>query len=139
MMATIRKRYWIPRLKLAVKAHINHCKICIISKKQTLSQLMGPLPVERVSVSIPFQRVGVDYAGPLVLKLYKGRCQKTSKAYIAVFICFTTKAVHLEAVTELSTKSFLDAFERFFARRGLPAHIYSDNGTNFVGANAHIS
>lgn len=48
--------------------------------------------------------------------------------------CIATKAIHLELVSALTTKAFLDTFKRFIARRGKPAAIYSDNATNFVGA-----
>ncbi|GFX39291.1 integrase catalytic domain-containing protein [Trichonephila clavipes] len=54
--------------------------------------------------------------------------------YIALFVCLATKAVHIEAVGDLTTDSFIAALRRFSARRGAPRHIYSDNGTNFVGA-----
>ncbi|XP_075150903.1 uncharacterized protein LOC142225012 [Haematobia irritans] len=46
----------------------------------------------------------------------------------------STKAIHLELCSNLSSESFLAAFTRFAARRGLPSKIMSDNGTNFVGA-----
>jgi hypothetical protein len=60
------------------------------------------------------------------------------KSYIAIFVCFTTKAIHIELVTELTTAEFLAALRRFIARRGLPQNIYSDNATNFVGANNEL-
>ncbi|GFW92566.1 integrase catalytic domain-containing protein [Trichonephila clavipes] len=50
------------------------------------------------------------------------------------FFSCATKAVHIEAVGDLTTDSFIAALRRFSARRGAPRHIYSDNGTNFVGA-----
>jgi len=57
------------------------------------------------------------------------------KAYISIFVCFSTKAVHIELVTDLTTDAFLAALKRFISRRGKPTCVYSDNGTTFVGAN----
>lgn len=68
----------------------------------------------------------------------KGRGRKTHKTYVALFICFSTKAIHLEAVNELSTAAFLAALRRFIGRRGRPRTIYSDNGTNFIGADREL-
>ncbi|XP_058816935.1 uncharacterized protein LOC131680234 [Topomyia yanbarensis] len=95
---------------------------------------MGNLPPERTKPSDPFYVCGVDYGGPITLVQRRGPGSPTTKGYIAVFICFSTRAVHLEAVSSLSTKAFLAALRRFVARRGHCGHIYSDNGTNFVGA-----
>lgn len=66
------------------------------------------------------------------------RKSRSYKIYIAVFICFAVKSVHLEIVSDLSTSAFLAAFDRFVARRGMPGKIYSDCGTNFVGANKQL-
>lgn len=49
-------------------------------------------------------------------------------------MCMVTRAVHLDVVTALTSAKFLEAYQRFTARRGTPALMYSDNGTNFVGA-----
>ncbi|GFW46394.1 integrase catalytic domain-containing protein [Trichonephila clavipes] len=46
--------------------------------------------------------------------------------------------VHLELVSSLSAAAFLSALRRFVSRRGYPSDIYSDNGTNFVGASAYL-
>lgn len=45
-----------------------------------------------------------------------------------------TRAIHLELLLSLSTQDFQAALSRFMARRGQCSPIYSDNGTNFVGA-----
>lgn len=55
------------------------------------------------------------------------------KSYICLFICFTTRAIHLELVSDLSTDAYLLALKRFISRRGKPSKIFSDNGRNFVG------
>ena len=99
---------------------------------------MGALPRPRVERSRPFSKVGVDYAGPLRVKTSKGRGQRATKGYIAVFICFSTKAIHLEAVGDLTTSSFLAALRRFSSRRGSPAEIWSDNATTFRGADIEL-
>lgn len=51
-----------------------------------------------------------------------------------MFTCAIYRAVHLELVSSLSSQCFLRALRRCVARRGRPKTIYSDNGTNFVGA-----
>jgi hypothetical protein len=66
--------------------------------------------------------------------MLKVNCRTTTKAYLSIFVCLATKAVHLEVVSELSTQAFIGALNRFIARRGLCNHIYSNNGGNFIGA-----
>ncbi|XP_059054590.1 uncharacterized protein LOC131848648 [Achroia grisella] len=101
---------------------------------------MGQLPSPRVTpCRKPFLCSGVDYAGPINIRVSKGRGNKSYKGYIALFICMSTRAVHLEAVSDLTSKGFLAAFKRFVARRGRCSHLYSDNGTNFVGAARELS
>lgn len=92
---------------------------------------MASLLPKRVQPGRPFLTSGVDYAGPFTIRLYRGRCNKTSKAYVALFVCFSTKAIHLELVSDLTTNAFLAALRRFCARRGRCADLYSDCGTNF--------
>lgn len=96
---------------------------------------MGDLPLHRVNVNNPFYHTGVDYAGPIEVKAWKGRCNRKYKAYIALFVCMTTKAVHIETTTDLTSEGFIAAFRRFSSRRGPCLHIYSDCGTNFIGSN----
>lgn len=73
----------------------------------------------------------IDYAGPMHLLHRVARGARTTKHYVAVFVCFTTKAIHLECADDYSTFGFLAVFSRFASRCSLPSHVYSDNGTNF--------
>lgn len=95
---------------------------------------MGQLPAARVNPHRAFLNSGVDYAGPIFIRTSKGRGHHATKGYICLFICMATRAIHLEAVSDLTTQAFMSAFRRFVARRGHCAHLWSDNGTNFVGA-----
>ncbi|XP_073841215.1 uncharacterized protein [Musca autumnalis] len=99
---------------------------------------MAALPPERTTFARPFSTSGVDFAGPVEIKNFSGRGCRVSKGYICLFVCFVTKAIHLEPVSDLSTPAFIAALSRFVARRGCPRHIYSDNGKNFVGADREL-
>ncbi|XP_070145018.1 uncharacterized protein [Drosophila kikkawai] len=98
---------------------------------------MGNLPADRVTQARPFFNSGVDYCGPIWIH-HKLRGKRPDKAYIAVFCCFATKAVHLELVSDLTTDAFLAALQRFLGRRGKCQTIHCDNATNFVGANNQL-
>ncbi|XP_076660789.1 uncharacterized protein LOC143364215 [Halictus rubicundus] len=94
---------------------------------------------DRVTETRPFTNIGVDYCGPFFIKERKFRNRAKIKVYVAVFICFSTKAIHLEVVSDMTTEAFVAALKRFIARRGICKNIYSDNGTNFVGANNDLT
>lgn len=138
-LSTIRQNYWIIKGKPLVKRIIRQCITCFHASASPRHQLMGNLPASRVTMSHPFSHSGVDYAGPIQIRMSKGRGNKSYKGYIALFVCMSTKAIHLEAVSALTTEAFLAAFRRFQSRRGHCSHIYSDNGTNFVGASKIIN
>lgn len=110
------------------------CVTCRRTTARTQSQMMGQLPASRTSLNPPFSICGVDYAGPFTLKKGHTRKPVLVKCYLAVFVCFSTKAAHLEIVSDASTEAFLACLKRFIARRGCPTEIHSDNGGNFVGA-----
>ncbi|XP_070515395.1 uncharacterized protein [Cardiocondyla obscurior] len=137
-LAVIRQQYWIIGAQTLVKNHIHKCVVCTRWRGQSPHPLMSPLPNARVLPSRPFQNTGVDYAGPILMRTSKGRGQKSHKGFIAIFVCFATRAIHLEAVSDYTTEAFLAAFRRFTSRRGLCSDLYSDRGTNFVGADAQL-
>lgn len=123
--------FYISRLKRRVKSIIHKCKVCILYRQKSCHQIMVPLPVERCILTPPFHVTGIDFAGPFELRSSNLRKCSTTKAYVSVFVCFTTKAIHLEPGSELSSAAFEAAFSRFIGRRGLPQKILTDNGRNF--------
>lgn len=139
LLANIRTRFWPIGGRNEVKRVLKNCIVCFRVKPITMDTLLGQLPKQRITPCRPFLNVAVDYAGPFHIKVGLARSKQLVKAYLCVFICLVTKALHLELVTDLTTKSFLNAFKRFVSRRGKSLHIYSDNGTTFVSANRELS
>ena len=102
------------------------------------NQLIGQLPTERVSPDLVFTKAGLDYAGPFNIKLGKVRRPTIVKAYACLFVSLSVKAIHIEVVSDLSTAAFIASLRRFIARRGKPTLLWSNNGTNFVGASRKL-
>jgi len=127
-------RFWILSVKQLVRTRIYRCIQCFRYQPRNNAPLMGDLPSARVTPSIPFTHTGMDFAGPFLLKTSSLRKAPLLKHYLCIFICFSTKAVHIELVSDLSSRAFIAALQRFISRRGYPSHLYSDCGTNFQGA-----
>lgn len=130
----IRQQFWIIHGRRTVSTIINKCVRCFRYKKQAQQQMMGNIPKNRVRAAHPFQFTGVDFAGYFEVKQSDRRNAPYVKCYVCLFVCMVTKAIHLELAKDLSTQAFLDCYRCFVARRGIPSRIYSDRGTNFIGA-----
>ena len=118
------------------------CTKCVVCRKaaaKASSQLLGQLPPARVEPHYVFLHTGMDYAGPFMIKKGHTRRPVEIKAHLAVFVCFITRDVHLELVSDQTTQAFLAALDRFVDRRGLPLHLYSDNGGNYTGARNQLT
>lgn len=76
--------------------------------------------------------MGVDYTGPISDKI--GKKRGDGKAYILLFACSLTRAIHLELLTNQTTEEFIKSFKHFIARRGRPQKVHSDNRGSFVAA-----
>ncbi|XP_075157794.1 uncharacterized protein LOC142231060 [Haematobia irritans] len=137
-MSYVGRKFWIISGNQLAKTIIHKCMKCFRFSAKTSQQIMGNLPAVRLNASRPFKHSGVDYAGPIMLKNSSLRSTIISKGYICVFVCMVTKALHLEAVSDLTTNAFMAAFRRFVSRRGTCTDIYSDCGTNFVGASKEL-
>ena len=130
-MAFIRKKFWIPRLRQLTRSLLHKCVICRwIEGKSYSPPPFPPLPKSRVVLDEPFSTTGLDYAGPLFVKTIEMLSGK-SKAYILLFTCTTTRAIHLELTPDLSSSACVRGLRRFIARRGTPTKIISDNAKTF--------
>ena len=134
-LSLLRAKYWITSARSVIKRVRHGCVICRRLNAPLCTQQMADLPLERLQPEQPpFTFVGLDYFGPFMVKHGRGE----AKRYGCVFTCLTTRAIHIEMIKSLETDSFLNGLRRFMARRGHPRKLWSDNGTNFVGACAEL-
>lgn len=139
VLSNFRLKFWpINGLRQAKNA-IRKCLICFRFRAQPTHQIMADIPKQRLTLSRPFSITGIDYGGPFFVKFSQSRKASLSKAYMAIFVCMSTKAVHIELVSELSTNCFIQTLNRFISRRGNPSQIFCDNATNFVGADNQLN
>ena len=135
VLAECRKLYWIINGCRAVRHVLKDCVKCKRVQGKELQQLMSDLPRATLEYEKPpFTNTGLDCFGPFYVK--RGRSQ--IKRYGIVFVCMVVRAVHLEVLSDLSTESFINGLRRFISRRGAVSVIFSDQGTNFVGASKSI-
>ena len=134
LTSSLSQRYHIIGHKKTIRSVTRSCVICRKNSARPKPQMLGKLPIERVTPDSVFEKTGLDYAGPLNIKYGHARKPTLIKAYVCIFVSLTVKAVHLELVSDLTTSAFIACLRRFVARRGLPTLLWSDNATNFVGA-----
>lgn len=136
--AILRQQFWILSARRVIRRRVFKCIRCFRCRAQPDAPFMGDLPADRVNPQPVFSQVTTDFAGPFLVKSSTLRNAKLLKAYFCIFVCLSTKAVHLEAVSALTTEAFLAALQRFISRRGTPVLIRSDCGTNYVGTRNHL-
>ena len=133
-----RSKYWIPRGRSVIRKIVDQCVTC--RKFEGLpfkAPQPPPFPECRVKEAPAFTFTGVDFAGPLMISTSPSA--PSTKVWIALFTCYVTRAVHLDAVPDQSTLSFIRCLKRFVARRGLPKHFISDNGKTFKAAAKYLA
>ncbi|XP_062710660.1 uncharacterized protein LOC134288796 [Aedes albopictus] len=138
MLSCMKERFWPLSGRNLARKVVHECVTCFRARPRAHEQLMGDLPMERVTPAPVFLRVGVDYCGPFNVR-QASRKAAPIKCYLCVFVCLVVKAVHIEMVADLTTEAFMAALRRFVSRRGKPEVIFCDSATNFVGARREIS
>ena len=119
-MSHVRSLFWIPHLRFLSKSLIRNCYGC--------KKFRSPLPKARTEKCFPFEAIGTDYADSIY---YKTKKKSELKAYILLFSCSVTRAVHKELVSNLTTAESIKSFKRLISRRCKPKIVYSDNAKTF--------
>ena len=139
MMAIMAEHYHILGARRLVKSLSQQCIRCQKAYCKTSAQMMGQLLADRTRPSPPFHVIGIDFAGPFLTRRGNPHKPVKIKSYVCLFVCFSTQSIHLELCSETTTSCMMAALTRFVARRGLPAKIQTDNGSNFLGASRELA
>ena len=133
--AQVGHKYIILKIRSILRTIRYQCIPCRKREAVIVNPMMADLPKERLGyLEPPFSNCGVDYFGPFFVSIRRS----SEKRWAFLFTCLTTRAIHLEIISSMDTNACVAGIERFIARRGMPNVIWSDNGTNFVGAEKEL-
>ena len=136
-LSSIRGKCWIIKGREAVKGVIRKCVIYLkIEGRPYPTPTTPDLSEEKVSDGSPFVNTGVDFAGPLYVQ--NESTGDKFKAYVCLFACAASRAVHSELTLALSAATFLSAFKRFTAQTDTPSVMISDDTKVFQAASSVI-
>ncbi|GFS91352.1 integrase catalytic domain-containing protein [Trichonephila clavipes] len=138
LLNAVRLRFWALGGRNLARKTVHTCVVCFKCKPIPSSQIMGNLPYERVNMAPPFSITGLDLGGPYFVTYKHQRKGVLNKIYVCVCICFVTRAIHLEILSDLTSDAIIATLKRFMSRRGKCSKIFTDNATNFVGANSQL-
>ena len=135
-VAKTRTKYWIVRAHDLAKSVKFCCVVCREIGARVESQLMADLPQSCLApLTPPFHHTSCDYFSPYRVRISRN---KIAKHYALVFTCLNTRAVHLELAAGCTTMEFMQVLRRFYALRGVPALMISDNGSQLVSAEREL-
>ena len=129
LSSILRKQFYIPSIFSTLKKVLKTCTVCARYNSRTIKLNQSPYRGFRIEPpSIPYRYLSLDYIGPLSVK----ESGKNSKVYLLCITCLWSRAVNLVICRDLTTKSFLRAFQIHVYQWGLPEYCYSDSGSQIV-------
>jgi hypothetical protein len=138
LLNAIRLKFWPLGGRHLARSAVHSCITCFKNKPLLSSQIMADLPKERVTGTYAFNCTGLDLCGPFYVTYKNQRKGTLNKIYVCICICMSTKAIHLEVLSDLTSEALIATLKRFISRRGKPAMIFTDNATNMVGAKSEL-
>ena len=128
----IRTKFWITKPRNYIRRIIKKCVNCNRQEGNPFQYPAPPdLPSYRLSDKLAFTYSAVDYVGPLHVINISAKLQ-TFKCWIVLFTCASTRCIYLDLVPDCFSSSCVRVLKRFFAARGVPGLIISDNGSQFI-------
>ncbi|UYV81689.1 K02A2.6-like, partial [Cordylochernes scorpioides] len=120
----LKNKYYWPSMLKDVSEFVKTCHLCQSRKgsNHLPSGLLQPIP----PANYPFERIGIDFVGPLP-------STKRRRKWIIVLTDYYTKYAETKAVSEATVKevsTFL--IEHIILRHGAPRFLISDRGSQFT-------
>ena len=135
----VRSRYWICRGRQVINQIIKPCTVCKYIQSKVLQGPPSPdLPSYRIASEFAFTKIGLDHAGPILVKNIYFSNNDMHKAYICLFTCASTRNIHLELTPNLGSAAMIRGLKRFIARRGVMELVISDNFKTFMSKDIEI-
>ena len=133
-LTELRERFWVCRGRQFVRSILRKCTVCRKYEGPSYAYPTSPpLTKLRLQDNYAFFTTGVDNFGPLWVKnIFDNDNTKLYKVWVTLYTCAASRGVLFDIVPFISAKAFIHSFRRFISRRGVPVHVISDNGTNFV-------
>src|SRR5213078_3270220 len=116
----IADRYYWKGMYDDIRGYVKSCDTC-----QRRGQKGGKSYLNPIEVGEPFERIGIDFVGPL---------ERTKKGnrYILVVTDYLTKWPEAKAMKEATAKNVIEfIYQEIICRHGCPRVILSDRGTHF--------
>ena len=127
-----RQVIWITGGRELVKKVKVQCEFCHKRNAKAGTQFMGDLPSARLDFNSPvFSQTSSDLFGPFEVKTSRN-C--TKKVWGILYTCLTTRAIYATVVESQSTEHQILTLRQFIGLYSKPKKLWTDNGTNFVGA-----
>ncbi|UYV73682.1 hypothetical protein LAZ67_11000340, partial [Cordylochernes scorpioides] len=123
-MYRIKSKYFWPSMLKDVSEFVKTCHLCQSRKgsNQLPSGLLQPIP----PANFPFERIEIDFVGPLP-------STKNRKKWIIVLTDYYTRYAETRAVSEATVKEVSKFLvEDIFLRHGAPQYLISDRGSQFT-------
>ncbi|GFV90506.1 integrase catalytic domain-containing protein [Trichonephila clavipes] len=139
LLNAVRLRFWALGGRNLARKTVHTCVVvCFKCKPIASFQIMGNLPYERVNMAPPFSTTGLDLGGPYFVTYKHQRKGVLNKIYVCVCICFVTRAIYLEILSDFTLDAIIATFKRFMSRREKCSKIFTDHATNCIGANSQL-
>ncbi len=118
------KHFFWPSMKSDVAKFRKSCHACQIAGKP--NQIPPPAPLKPIPVlGEPFERILIDCVGPLPKT-------KSGNSYLLTLMCASTRFPEAVPLRSIKARTIVKAVVKFCTMFGMPKHIQSDQGTNFM-------